>query len=96
MNLIKFIKTFPDKAYVSVATESQTTIKRGKGSHKKSNVAVMAESIPLEEPESGEKSKSVRYFKMKVLENHKAEGINEVVKESLDGKNIVFSHKSTS
>ena len=56
----------------------------------------MAESIPLEEPESGEKSKSIRYFKMKVLENHKAEGINEVVKESLDGKNIVFSHKSTS
>ena len=30
MNLIKFIKTFPDEAYVSLATESQTTVKRGK------------------------------------------------------------------
>ena len=33
---------------------------------------------------------------MKVLENHKAEGVDEVLKESLDGKNIVFSDKSTS
>ena len=85
-----------DEAYVSVATESQTKVKRGKGSQKKSNVAVMAESVPLEEPESGRQSKSVRYFKMKVLENHKAEGVDQVLKESLEGKNIVFSDKSTS
>ena len=72
-----------DEAYVWVSTESQTTVKTGKGKpHKKSNVSVMAESIPLEESESGEKSKSVRYFKMKVLENHKAKGIDEVVEES--------------
>ena len=84
-----------DEAYVSVATQEQTAVKRGKGSQKKSNVAVMAESVPLEEPESGKKSKSVRYFKMKVLENHKAEGVDEVLHKSLHGKNIVFSDKSS-
>ena len=44
-------------------------------------MAVMAESVPLEEPENRKMSKSVRYFKMKVLENHKAEGVDEVVKK---------------
>ena len=37
-----------DEAYISVATEPKTTAKRGKGSQKKSNVGVMAESVPLE------------------------------------------------
>ena len=41
-------------------------------------------------------SKSVRYFKMKVLENHKAEGVNELLKKNLDWKNIIVSDKSTS
>ena len=85
-----------DEAYVSVASQQQARVKRGKGSQKKSNVAVMAESIPLEDPESGKQNKSVRYFKMKVLESHKAEAVDETLKESLDGKNIVFSDKSTS
>ena len=56
----------------------------------------MSEAIPLEELENGKMSKSVRYFKMKVLENHKAEGVYELLKKSLDGKNIVFSDKGTS
>lgn len=85
-----------DEAYVSVASQQQAVVKRGKGSQKKSNVAVMAESTPLEDPGSGNKSKSVRYFKMKVLQDHKAKAVDEVLNESLDGKNIVFSDKSTS
>ena len=87
-----------DEAYVSVSTSKseQQSLKRGKGSQKKRNVAVIAESTPLEDPDSGKKSKSVRYFKMKVLDNHEAEGVDEVLKESLTGKNIVFSDKSTS
>ena len=52
-----------DEAYISVATEPKTTVKRGKGSQKKSNVGGMPESVTLEEPESGKQSKSVRYFK---------------------------------
>ena len=84
-NMVEF-----DEAYVSVATpkSEQQSLKRGKGSQKKRNVAVMAESTPLEDPDSGKKSKSVRYFKMKVLDTHKAEAVDGVLKESLDGKNI--------
>ena len=43
----------------------------------------MAESTPLEDLETGENSKSCRYFKGKVLEDHTSEGINETVKESI-------------
>ena len=31
-----------------------------------------------------------------MLESHKAEAVDEALKESLDGKNIVFGDKSTS
>ena len=30
-----------------------------------------------------------------MLESHKAEAVDEALKESLDGKNIIFSDKST-
>lgn len=86
-----------DEAYVSVATpEEQQGLKRGRGSQKKSGVAVMAESTVLEDPETGEQEKHVRYFKMKVMQDHKAEGVDNLLQESLAGKNIVFSDKSTS
>ena len=71
-------------------------MKRGNGSQKKSNVAVMAEPTPLEEPGNGRQSKSVRCFKMKVLESHKTEAVDEVLKESPSGKKIVSGDKSTS
>ena len=56
----------------------------------------MAESTPLENIETLVKSKQCRYFKMKVLKDHKAENIDEVVKENIDEKTIIFSDKSTS
>jgi hypothetical protein len=58
-------------------------LKRGKGSQRQENVAVMAESVPLEDLETGKKSKSCRYFKMQVLENHSRESITKVVKNQL-------------
>ena len=64
-----------DEAYISVATEPKKLQLRGGKEAKKSNVGVMAESVTLEEPESGKQSKSMRYFKMKILESHKAEGV---------------------
>jgi hypothetical protein len=60
------------------------------------NVAVIAESVPLEDIKTGKKSKSCRYFKMKVLSNHEADEINEVIKNNIEGKSIIFSDKSTS
>ena len=53
---------------------------RGRGAEGKQNVAVMAESTPLEDIETGKKEKHVRYFKARVLDSHQSEGINGVWK----------------
>jgi transposase-like protein len=70
--------------------------KRGRGAAGKKNVAVMAESTVLEEIETGKKSRHVRYFKAKVLDDHKSEGIDEALQSSLEEKTIVFTDQSTS
>jgi hypothetical protein len=85
-----------DEGYFEIATPSGTILKRGKGSVKQQNVLVMAESAALEDLETGKKSKSCRYFKMKVLDNHNAVAINEAVKRDIKECSIVFSDKSTS
>ena len=85
-----------DEGFFEKATPDGIKLKRGKGSARQQNVAVMAESTPLEDLETGKKSKSCRYYKMKVLPNQKKEGINEVVKQSIDSQSIVFSDKSKS
>ena len=53
------------------ATPDGIKLKRGKGSQKQQNVAIMAESTYLEDVETGEILKSCRYYKMKVIDNHK-------------------------
>lgn len=74
-----------DKGYVETETKDidKQNLKRGRGSQKRTNVAVMAESTPLEDLETGKKSKHIRYFKMKVLDNHKSENINETVENGI-------------
>jgi len=87
-----------DEGYFSTETseKDKQNLKRGMGSQKQTHVAVMAESTPLEDLETGKTSKHCRYFKMKVLVSHESDEINEVVEESFDEKCIVFSDKSTS
>jgi len=87
-----------DEGYFSTETSERDkqNLKRGRGSQKKTNVSVMAESTPLEDVETGKTSKHCRYFKMKVLESHLSNEINKVVEESFDEKCIIFSDKSTS
>ena len=85
-----------DEGFFEKATSENIKLKRGKGSQKQMNVAVMAESTPLENIETGKKSSHCRYFKMKVLTNHKSDNINEVIESNFDEKCIVFSDKSTS
>jgi len=70
-----------DEAYIKKATSKALKIKRGKGSQGVQNVAVAAESTPLEDVQTGKKSKHCGYFKMKV---------------NIDEKSIVFSDKSKS
>ena len=87
-----------DEGYFTVASSQveQAKSKRGRGAAGKKNVAVMAESTPVENFETGEKNKQVRYFKAKVLDTHSAQEINQTVAENLDDKTIVFSDNSTS
>lgn len=87
-----------DEGYFETATKEsdKQNLKRGRGSQRQSNVAVMAESTPLEDIETGKKSKHVRYFKMKVLESHLSDEINEAVPNNINETSIVFSDKSTS
>ncbi len=83
-----------DEAYFAKATTPDgIKLKRGKGSQRKQNVAVMAESIPLEDIETGQQSSQCRYFKMKVLSSHKSNEVNELVEENIDEKSIIFSDK---
>ena len=75
-----------DEGYfeTQVSEKVRSNLNRGKGSQRQLNVAVMAESIPLEDLHTGKKSKSCRYFKMSVLKEHSADAINNVVKESIN------------
>lgn len=70
--------------------------KAGKGSEKKKNVAVLAESTPLENIEEGRLGSQCRYFKMQVLSNHQASAIDELIEDSIQEKSIVFSDQSKS
>lgn len=85
-----------DEGYFAKATSEKVKLKRGRGSQKQVNVAVMAESTPLEDLETGIVSHQSRYFKMKVLGDHKPETISKTIKDSFADKSIVFSDKSTS
>jgi len=52
--------------------------------------------MELEDIETGKTSKSCRYSKAKVLEDHTAEGINEAIKKSIQKSSSVFTNQSTS
>ncbi len=85
-----------DEGYFEKATSEFVRLKRGRGSQRKINVAVMAESTPLEDLQTGNRASQCRYFKMKVLSDHTANTINEIIKGSFDQTAIIFSDKSTS
>jgi len=87
-----------DEGYFATETneKQRRNLKRGRGSQKQTNVAVMAESTPLEDLETGKVERHVRYFKMKALDNHKTDGVNNVLEKSLSDQCIVFSDKSSS
>jgi len=87
-----------DEGYFTVASSEVEQEKgiRGRGATGKANTLIMAESIPLEDIETGNVSKSCRYFKAKVLDSHLSQEINHAVHQSIDNESIVFSDKSTS
>lgn len=87
-----------DEGYFTVeSTEiEQEKQLRGRGAVGKQNVAIMAESTPLEDLETGKNEKQVRFFKAVVLESHHSEEINKTIQDSIDNSSIVFTDKSSS
>ncbi|WP_345008177.1 IS1595 family transposase, partial [Snuella lapsa] len=87
-----------DEGYFTVETSEVEKSKgvRGRGAAGKQNVAVMAESTPLEDTTTGKQQRQCRYFKAKVLDTHYKNEINQTVEDSIDERSIVFTDKSTS
>lgn len=87
-----------DEPYFETETsgKEKQNLKRGKGSQRQMNVAVAAESTPLEDLETGKKGKRCRYFKMKVIDEHISDEFNEFVEQNIAEESIVFSDKSKS
>jgi hypothetical protein len=84
-----------DEGFFEVVPPKNTKLKRGKGSQKQQNVAVAAESIPLEDIETGKKSSHFRYAKMKVLKGHKTHNINEMAQKNICKNSAMITDKST-
>ena len=88
-----------DEGYFTIeaSEHAHQTQKAGRGSKTKSNVMFMAESTILEDVETGIIERQSRYFKAKVLDDHKADGTDEMLQKSIDDEQtIVFTDKSTS
>lgn len=52
-----------DEGNFTHGSNKDKSLKRGRGSQRKKNVAVLAESTPVEEIETGKKSSQFRYSK---------------------------------
>lgn len=88
-----------DEGYFTIeaSKHDHQTQKAGRGSKTKSNVMVLAESTVLEDIDTGKVERQCRYFKAKVLEDHKSEGTGNTLKKAIDEEQvIVFTDKSTS
>lgn len=88
-----------DEGYFTIeaSEKAHQTQKSGRGSKTKSNVMIMAESTILENIESGKAERQCRYFKAKVLEDHKAGATDITFQNAIDKEQtIVFTDKSTS
>ena len=82
---------------IKASEHQHKTQKAGGGSKTKSNVMVMAESTILEDIETGKVERQCRYFKAKVLEDHKTDGTNDTLEQAIDDEQvIVFTDQSTS
>ena len=88
-----------DEGYFTIEASQQDhkSQKAGRGSKTKSNVMVMAESTILEDIDTGKQERQCRYFKAKVLTNHKADQTDDTLKAAIDDdQTIVFTDQSTS
>jgi len=88
-----------DEGYFSTempASEKEKSLKRGRGSQRKSKVLVMAESTIVEPSKKGQKPRRVGYLKMKVIDDLKKETINEQVQKLASSVTEIDSDNSNS
>ena len=88
-----------DEGYFTIeaSAHKHKTQKAGRGSKTKNNVMIMAESTILEDIETGKIERQARYFKAKVLTDHKVEGTDQTLQQAIaNDDSIVFTDKSTS
>lgn len=74
-----------DEAYFTIVTSAHKhkTQKAGRGSKTKNSVMIMAESTILEDIEMGKIERRARYFKAKVLTDHKVEGTDRTLQQTI-------------
>lgn len=88
---------FDEGCFRTVPTaKSNKPLKRGRGSKQQTNVAVMAESIPLEDVETSKKDSQCRYFKLKALSSYASEEVDQLIDTSINKDSVLFTDKSTS
>ncbi len=81
-----------DEGYFEQAISEQIKLKRSRCSQRQSNVAIIAESTPLEDIVTGKTSSQYRFFKMKVLASHNKEEVNKQIIEYINEKTIIYSY----
>lgn len=57
-------------------------------------LAVASESTPLENPQTGEKSRHCGFFKIKVLQNVSADSAERFVQKTIDRESVLFTGKN--
>ena len=88
-----------DEGYFTIEASEQAhkTQKAGRGSKTKSNVMIMAESTIVEDIDTGKVDRQCRYFKAKVLQDHKMESTDRTLQQAIENdESIVFTDQSTS
>jgi len=85
-----------DDGYFEVATPQKKKLKRGRGSKKQAKVAVMAESVILENIKTGKQYTHFRNMKMKLADGHHLESTNEIIQQYIHPQSIILSDQSNS
>ncbi len=85
-----------DEVYVEKSTKKaiQEHLKSGKESQKQAIVAMASEPKPLEDPDSGSKSRHCEFFKMKILRDVTSESIEGFIGDSINPKSVLFTDKN--
>jgi hypothetical protein len=91
------IEAEEDYFTIEASKLNHETKKAGRGSKTRSNVMVMAESTVLEDIVTGKVERQARYFKAKVLTDHRTEGTDGVLREAIENnRSLIFTDESTS